>query len=63
MRSRKYVPLHIVRWMRKLDRAVSLQPRTKFVDYGEGLLRQPGEGAQPEYRWKTVRTKVVTRDW
>jgi hypothetical protein len=59
MRSRKRIPLHLVRWLRKLDRAVSLRPQTKFVNYGDGLLRIPDGKTSPEYRWIKVRTKVV----
>jgi hypothetical protein len=59
MKSKKRIPLHLVRWLRKLDRAVSLKPQTKFVSYGDGLLRMPDGKTYPAYRWIKVRTKVV----
>jgi hypothetical protein len=59
MRSRKRIPLHLVRWMRKLDQAVSLRPQPKFVNYGDGLQRVP-DGTT--YRGIKVRTKVVRQE-
>lgn len=59
MKSKKRIPLHLVRWLRKLDLAVSLKPQRKFVDYGGGLLRIPDGKTYPAYRWIKVRTKVV----
>lgn len=59
MRSRNVVPLYLVRWMRKLERSVSIKPQTKFVDFGYGLIRMPTANVIPAYRLNGVRTKVV----
>lgn len=62
MKSRKVVPLHLVRWMRKLELSVSIKPQTKFVDFGYGLARMPTAEVIPAYRWRGTRTKVVKRE-
>lgn len=62
MRGRKVVPLHLVRWMRKLELSVNLKPHTKFVDFGYGLIRMPSTAAIPAYRWRGARTRVVKQE-
>jgi hypothetical protein len=62
MRSRSVVPLHLIRWMMKLDLAVNIKAQTKFVDFGYGLVRFPSADVVPEYRSWRMRTKVVQRE-
>lgn len=63
MKSRKRIPWHLVRWMRKLDQFVLLKPHTKFVNYGDGLVRAPTGDVCPAYRMRKVRTKVIKPEW
>lgn len=62
MKSRNVVPLHLLRWMRKMELSVSLKPHTKFVDFGYGLIRMPSADAIPAYRWRGTHTRVVRRE-
>jgi hypothetical protein len=63
MKSKKRMPLHIARWLRKSNKCALLRPHTKFVNYGDGLVRAPTGDMIPAYRSRRVRTKVVKPDF